>query len=123
MTASMTAPPAPEAPDPVQEALALHRQGKHELAMQRYVAILQREPNNVDALYYVAVLALQEGQIAEGIKVIGRALAVGEPQARFHNLLGQAHLRQNQDAEALTAFGRAIDADPSFADAYGNRGT
>ena len=120
----MNAPPAPEtAPDPLQEALALHRQGKHELAMQRYVAILQRDPNHADALYYVAVLALQEGQIAEGIKVIGRALDVGQPQARFHNLRGQAHLRQNQDQDALIAFGRAIETDPAFADAYGNRGT
>src|SRR5436309_75082 len=78
MNPPMTTPPAPEADtDPLAQALALHRQGKHDLAMQRYVAILQREPNNADALYYVAVLAIQEGQIAEGIKVIGRALDVG----------------------------------------------
>jgi tetratricopeptide (TPR) repeat protein len=120
----MTGPTTPEtAADPLQEALALHRQGKHDLAMQRYVAILQREPNNVDALYYVAVLALQEGQTDEGIKVLGRALDVGKPQARLHNLLGQAHLRKNQDGEALAAFGRAIETDATFADAYGNRGT
>ena len=34
----------------IQEALALHREGKHELAMQRYVAILQQDPGNLDAL-------------------------------------------------------------------------
>ncbi len=33
--------------------------------MQRYVAILQRDPNNTDALYYIAVPALQEGQTDE----------------------------------------------------------
>ena len=48
---------------------------------------------------------------------------MGKPQARIYNLLGQAHLRQNQDADALAAFGRAIETDPAFADAYGNRGT
>src|ERR1043165_1838955 len=83
MTGPTNAPPAPEADsDPLAQALALHRQGKHDLAMQRYVAILQRDPNHADALYYVAVLALQEGQIDEGIKVIRRALEVGHPQAR-----------------------------------------
>ena len=41
--------------------------------MQRYVAILQQNPGNVDALYYVAMLALQQGQFAEGLKVIGSA--------------------------------------------------
>ena len=44
--------------------------------MQRYVSILQQNPANADALYYVAVLALQQGQFAEGIKVIQRALDV-----------------------------------------------
>ncbi len=114
---------AAPSPGPLQEALVLHRAGKHELAMQRYVAILQTEPNNAEVLYYVAVLAIQEGQIAEGIKVINRALAVGKPQARIYNLLGQAHLRQNQDADAVAAFGKAIETDPAFPDAYGNRGT
>ncbi len=33
------------------------------------------------------------------------------------------HLRQNADDEALNSFSRAIEADPAFADAYGNRGT
>src|SRR5215813_12605117 len=120
----MSAPSAPKAPaDPLQEALALHRQGKHDLAMQRYVAILQTNPNNLDALYYIAVLALQEGQIDEGLKVIGRALELGPSQARLHNLKGQAHLRQNLDDDALASFSRAIEADPKFVDAYGNRGT
>ena len=118
-------PPKPDVEpphDPLQEALALHRAGKHELAMQRYVTILQKEPANTDVLYYVAMMAIQEGQIAEGIKVINRALAVGKPQARIYNLLGQAHLRQNRDADAVAAFGKAIETDPAFADAHGNRG-
>ena len=118
-------PPKPDVEppqDPLQEALALHRAGKHELAMQRYVAILQKDPANTDVLYYVAMMAIQEGQIAEGIKVINRALAVGKPQARIYNLLGQAHLRQNRDADAVAAFGKAIETDPAFADAHGNRG-
>ena len=124
MTGPTNNPPAAEADStPLQQALALHRQGKHDLAMQRYVAILQGDPNNTDALYYVAVLAIQEGQIDEGIKVVRRALEVGGPQARLHNLMGQAHLRKNQDDDALAAFGQAIATDGNFADAYGNRGT
>lgn len=125
MTPAMDAPAESQTAiqQAIQEALALHRQGKHELAMQRYVAVLEQDPANADALYYVAVLALQEGQIAEGIRVIGRALEAGPPQARLYNLLGQAQLRQNQDEAALEAFGRAIELDPGFADAWGNRGT
>ncbi|MEA2980978.1 MAG: hypothetical protein QOF09_2801 [Alphaproteobacteria bacterium] len=120
----MSSTPATDSSQPaIQEALALHREGKHELAMERYVAILQQNPGNVDALYYVAMLALQQGQIAEGLRVIQRAIDLSPSQARLHNLKGQAHLRLNEDGDALQSFGRAIAADPGFADAYGNRGT
>src|SRR5262245_13825803 len=104
----------------LEDALALQRQGKHELAMQRYVAILAADQHKLDALFQVAGIARRAGQHAEGIKVIERALAVGPPQARMHNLMGQAHLRINRDEDALEAFGRAIACEPGFADAYGN---
>ncbi len=120
----MASPPAPSSPQQaLQEALALHREGKHEEAMKGYVALLQRNPGNLDALYYIAVLAIQQEQFAEGMKVIGRALDISPKQARLHNLRGQAHLRQNQDDEALRAFSRAIEVDPTFPDAFGNRAT
>ena len=66
----------------LQEALELHREGEHEEAMERYVALLQRNPGNVDALYYVAMIAIQQEQFAEGIKVIERALALEPPAGR-----------------------------------------
>lgn len=119
----MTTPPTDTA---LQAALALHREGKRDLAMQRYVAILQQNPTNADALYYVAVLTIQEGQFPEGMKVIQRALDVSAPgpaQAKLHNLMGQTYLRLNQDKDALESFGRAIASDVTFVDAYGNRGT
>ena len=58
----MTTPPTDTA---LQAALALHREGKRDLAMQRYVAILQQNPTNADALYYVAVLTLSLIHISE----------------------------------------------------------
>jgi tetratricopeptide (TPR) repeat protein len=105
----------------LQEALALHRQGKLALAMDRYAKVLQSDPRNPDALYYVAVIAVQEGQFNEGIKLAQRALAFGSSPARAHNLLGQTHLRLGQPTEALAYFDRAIECEPALADAHGNR--
>ena len=107
----------------IDEALALHRAGKHELAMQRYVAILQQNPGHADALYYVAVLALQQGQIDEGLKVIARASAAGRRRrgctiSRARRICGRTATTRRS-----TSFSRAIAADPSFPDAYGNRAT
>ena len=61
--------------------------------MERYVEVLRNDPQNADALYYVAVVACQEGQFQQGIELARRAIAIGPPQARVHNLLGQALYR------------------------------
>ncbi len=89
--------------------------------MQRYVEVLRNDPQNADALYYVAVVACQEGQYREGVELARRAVANGPPQARVHNLLGQALYRLGERLEAAKNFDRAIALDANFADAHGNR--
>jgi len=91
------------------------------MAMQRYVEVLRNDPQNADALYYVAVVACQEGQFDQGVELARRALSVGRPQARLYNLLGQAQYRLGQRLEAIKNFDQAIALDPNFADAHGNR--
>ena len=85
----------------LQQGLFHHRQGDIAQAMERYTEVLRNDPQNADALYYVAVVAVQEGQYAEGIKLAERALAFGPQQARLHNLIGQTYLRLGQPQEAL----------------------
>jgi tetratricopeptide (TPR) repeat protein len=105
----------------LQEALALHRQGKLSLAMDRYTKVLQDDPRHPDALYYVAVVAVQEGQFDDGIRLAERALSFGSRPARVHNLIGQTCVRLDQPTRALGCFGRAIACDPEFAEAHSNR--
>ena len=98
-----------------------HTQGEIARAMDNYTQVLRTDPKNIDALYYVAVVACQEGQFQQGIDLAQRALSVGEPQARLHNLIGKAHERLGQHAEAARAYEAAIALDPDFAEAHGNR--
>ena len=105
----------------LQGALALHRMGNLRAAMDGYMRVLKDDPQNADALYYVAVVAVQEGQFPDGIKLAQRALTLGPPQARLHNLLGQTYFRLGQADEALASYDRAIKLQPDFADAHGNR--
>ncbi len=92
--------------------------------MQRYVAILQQNPGNVDALYYVAVIAHPAGAVRrgpQGDRARARARARrrrGCTTSRARRICGRT-----QDDDALHSFSRAIEVDPAFADAYGNRGT
>ncbi len=105
----------------LQQGVFHHRQGDLAQAMERYVEVLRNDPKHPDALYYVAVVACQEGQYQQGIELARRAVEFGPPQARVHNLLGQALYREGQRLEAIENFDRAIALDPNFADAHGNR--
>lgn len=109
----------------LQQGLFHHRQGQLDLAMQRYVDVLQADPTNADALYYVAVVACEDGQYKQGIDLAKRAIEVGKdvgkPQARLHNLMGQAYDRLGQKLEAIKAYDAALALDPNFAAAHGNR--
>ena len=114
---------SPDAAALLQQGLFHHRQGQLALAMERYVEVLQRDPTNADALYYVAVVACEDGQYQQGVDLAKRAIAVGKPQARVHNLMGQAYDRLRQPLEAIKAYDQALVIDPNFASAHGNRAT
>src|SRR5262245_39883387 len=72
-----------------------------------------------DALYHEARTRCQQGQIAEGIDLVRRALALDSKQARFHTLLGMALSNVGRNVEALASFDHAIAL--GAADAHGSR--
>jgi tetratricopeptide (TPR) repeat protein len=115
----MTAPPT--AATLLQQGLFHHRRGELTLAIERYTDVLRTDPKHPDALYYVAVVACQEGQYQQGIALARRAIENGPPQARVHNLLGQAHDRLDRPLEAIKSYDAAIAIDPDLAEAHGNR--
>src|SRR5690606_14198445 len=86
----MTGSPTTPAAQLLQQGLFHHRQGQIAEAMERYTEVLRNDPENADALYYVAVVACQEGQFQQGIDLARRALAFAPNAARTHNLLGKA---------------------------------
>lgn len=105
----------------LQQGLFHHRQGQIELAMERYIEVLKTNPNNSEALYYVAVVACQGGQFKQGAELARKAIANGLDTAKVHNLLGQALDRLGEPLEAIKSIDRAIAVDPNFAEAHGNR--
>src|ERR1700742_3176298 len=105
----------------LQQGLFHHRQGQIPEAMERYTQVLRNDPDNGEALYYVAVVACQEDQYKQGADLARKAIASGLNTAKVHNLLGQALDRLGEPLEAIKSFDEAIAIDPDFADAHGNR--
>ncbi len=104
----------------LQSAIALHRQGAVAEAATRYRDVLRQDPENADALYYLALIACQNGRFPEGIELARRSAAIA-PQARTHDLIGRALAAIGQTQDALAAFDAASACDASFAAAHGNR--
>jgi protein O-GlcNAc transferase len=105
----------------LQEAAQLHKRGALAEAASCYRQVLRNEPQNVDALYCLAVIGCQQGRFLEGIDLVRQALAMDPRHARAHNVLGLALSRLGRSAEALASFDAAIVEQPDFADAHGNR--
>jgi len=106
----------------LEQGLFHHRRGEFAPAMERYVEVLKRDPQNADALYYSAVIACAEGQYREGIDLARRSLTFRGRQARVHNLIGKALAEMNELKDALAAFDEALACDIKFAEAFTNRG-
>lgn len=105
----------------IQQGLLHHRSGQAALAMDRYTEVLRNDPRNADALYYIAVLACQEGQFQQGIDLARRSLSMQPRQARAHNLIGNASDRLDRRQDALAAYDEALRLDPNLAQAHGAR--
>lgn len=105
----------------LQQGLFHHRQGQIAQAMERYTEVLKNDPENGEALYYVAVVCCQDGQYKQGAELARKAIACGLNTPKVHNLLGQALDRLGEPLEAIKSFDKAIAVDPNFAEAHGNR--
>jgi tetratricopeptide (TPR) repeat protein len=107
------------------EALAIavrhHEAGRLQAAAQIYRPVLAGEPNQVDALHLLGVIAFQEGKYDLAIEYIGRAIGLAGTYAAFHsNNLGNALQAQGKLDEAVACYGRALGLKPDYADAHNN---
>ncbi len=115
-------PPSPVAMAKLQQAVALHQQGRLAEAAALYREVLQACPRNFDALHLLGVVALQAGHPQNAVELIGKAIALDPRQAAAHSNLGSAWKDLKRPQEALASFDRALRLDPNAAGAFYNRG-
>ncbi len=111
--------------DPVaiyEQAISLHQSGKLVEAETLYTRLLAQFPGNPLVLTGLGIIALQRGQIPEGIEKLERSLKIEPAQPSAHQNLGLALRTVNRLEEALACFDRAIAAAADNADAHDYRG-
>jgi tetratricopeptide (TPR) repeat protein len=121
-TAPPTALAALAAQAQVQQALALHQQGRLTEAEAAYQAVLEQQPGQFDALHFLGVIALQNGQTLRAIDLITQALARDRSNAFAYSNLASAYQKLGKYPEAIVRFERALALRPDFVEALSNLG-
>jgi predicted TPR repeat methyltransferase len=106
----------------LQQAVALHQQGRLAQAQALYAQVLALDPRQFDALHLSGVIERQRGDPARAVDLIRAALQVDASQARAHCNLGAALQDLGQAEAALHSYETALQLDPRYALAWNNRG-
>jgi predicted TPR repeat methyltransferase len=102
------------------EAIVKHQAGELAAAEGAYRALLAERPNDADAAHYLGVLRFQQGEIEDGLALVGQSVKTHPDNAHAWNNLGNMHVQLKRDAEAEEAYLRATALDPDLAAATYN---
>ncbi len=102
----------------LEHALAHHAAGRLAEAEALYSQILQADPNQLDALHLLGVIAHQVGKNEIAVDLIGKALAIKPDHAEAHHNLGNAHTGLGRNEDAATSYRQATLIKPEYAIAH-----
>ncbi len=103
-------------------ALKHHEQGRLEQAALIYQSILKKNPDDVDALHLLGVIAHQRGVHEAALGLIGQAIALNPNVAAFHCNMAEAHRALGQLDRAVACCQTALRLQPTNVEAGNNLG-
>jgi predicted O-linked N-acetylglucosamine transferase (SPINDLY family) len=106
----------------LQIAVQHHQAGRFQQAEALYRQLLERNPNQPDALHFLGVIAYQSGRCEAAIDLIRKAVALRPNYADAYSNLGNALKDSGQLEEAMAAFRRAVMLEPNTPEAHNNLG-
>jgi tetratricopeptide (TPR) repeat protein len=103
------------------EGRRLHDAGELGKAAGYYRRVLKREPNNVDALFFMGSLKIALGEYNNAIDILKVVVACRPTWPEAHNNLGSAYLFSLNCVKSLEHYDIACDLRPDFQEALNNR--
>ncbi len=101
-----------------ESAVNQHRAGNLDAAEKGYRSILQQQPDNVDALHMLGMIAYQRGRHDAALKLIAEALRYSPSSSAIYVNLGSVYVANGQPDAAISALDKAIALNPATAMAY-----
>ncbi len=106
----------------LERAVQHHQAGRLNEAEPLYRQILERDPNQPDALHMLGVLAHQTGHHQLSADMIGRAIQINSSVAAYHSNYGLAMVTLNRKDTAIAAYRQALALRPNYPEAHNNLG-
>ena len=94
------------------EALALHRQGRLRDAEKIYTRVLKAAPDHFDALNLLGTIKAQLGRVGEAHRLLSAAVKLNPRAPQGWANLGQVLHQLKQDQDALGCFDKALALQP-----------
>jgi len=101
----------------LQQALAVHQDGRLAEAATLYEAVLAIEPDQPDGLHLLGMVRREERRFDEALGLLERAVRVAPDQALFHFNLGAVRRQAGRLPEAEDALRQALTLSPSSPEA------
>ena len=93
--------------------LAMMGQGEHLAAVELFEAVLAVHPDMLDAAVNLSSALNSLKEYGRSVEACRRTLAIVEAPELYHNLGNALHRIPGRNAEALAAFQRAVELDPT----------
>ena len=103
-------------------ALEHQHQGRWEVAERIYREVLERQPDQPDALHLLGVLKAQTGQPLVAAALIARAIAGNPAAPAYHNNLGNVLQELGRFEASLLCYEEALRLAPDYVEALVNLG-
>ena len=106
----------------IQLAFQHHQAGELQQAETIYRQILQKQPNNIDALYLLGLMANQIKNYNVAIKLLQKTLEIDNSNSLSYINLGYAFKGLGKLDEAVVCYQRALVLNPNSIEAHNNLG-
>ena len=109
-------------PQSIQAALQHHRAGRIPQAEEIFGKVLEVQPGNADALYFLSIIALQGGRHAVAVEFLGKASRAKVANPAFHHSIGEAYRGLNMLDEALACYQKALSLKSNLPETHNSMG-
>lgn len=117
-----TASPAASVPELTSLAFQHYQAGRLSQAERLYQRALAVDPNDVNSLHLLGIIAHQLGRSDLAITLIGKAITLNPRVPEFHNNIGLACQALGRLDDATTHYANALALRPQFAEVHNNLG-